>query len=1082
MKRKALALPAVLALLLGGGMSAAAAQATLPPLEVGEPSISTEVDPTKIDIMGLWAHPDDDASFTTPCGVWHDLYDIRCGIVMETRGEGGSNSVGDEAGPALGLRRENEDRASHWRSGTIDIYNVDRVDFFYNTSAPLTAQVWDAEEGLRQTVRIIRETRPEILIGFSPAPAGHGNHQYAGRLIWETAAAAADPTMFPEQLTGPDAVEPWQVKKIVSGASNQGEGGTAGPSCTVGFTPAPTNPFTVHGVWTGYESPYTWAEGNVQGQPAGTAKTWAQVGREGARAHPTQARSMEMGVTEPGCTRYGVAQAFVPFQPNSSPEAGNDDALFYGASIPDPGGMPLGSLLHLATDDYFHAAGEPFEVTVHSRSGEGTLPAGSVELDVPAGWDVSAAQDIGPITPDADATATFTVTPGDDATPGRYKLAATLTSGAMTGYTDSRVEIAAPVEGRFARWGNFVEYEEWAAANTYISGRAPAREQIGAGETISLPVVVTNRTSADQDGEVSITLPEGFTADSTTLPYTGLAGGAETTVTFEVTHTDPDAAGGTTVDIPITTTYSEPAGSASETLQVIVVPTTVIPELDATPTLDAVDDDEYGDAIEIGGRWEGAECDPDGTDCGDGSYAKIAWQDDALYAFIHVVDDTQSAAAPPERCFGHWLVDSVEVLLDPRGDSVDTSTTFKSGIFPFTDDPTGSAGNGENGPCWTRDADNHQGFSSGPLADTVEDGPNAPGMEVVSDAEITPDGAYAGGAYNVEIKIPLDVLPAAVGPTSTPPTGEAETNDVDPDYLGLNITPYDSDNQDFIGETRTAWSPFGSQQSEPYRWGHAYLDGYTPPEGRSTTPDAPRIPDTALQGVESPQTVHQSAVRGVTISGLQPSRAMTVTDVTIDGDSVDIAVESTEQGTARAFLWHGEHGFIPVWESSCPGDTDGFDACSLEDGSAPPWSPDMGGRLLGMTTVQVGVGVSGMTLPIDDVVREALRADGSILISFQSAENEVNAWYFPVVEGEVPTPTPTPTTQEPTTDPTTDPTGTPTDPATDPTTPGGEPTRPGGGGELPSTGAPLAPVGWAALAMLIVGLAVIGARRAGVEH
>src|SRR5690606_4497629 len=122
------------------------------------------------------------------------------------------------------------------------------------------------------------------------------------------------------------------------------------------------------------------------------------------------------------------------------------------------------------------------------------------------------------------------------------------------------------------------------------------------------------------------------------------------------------------------------------------------------------------------------------------------------YAFIHVVDDTASAAAPPERCFGHWLVDSVEVLLDPRGNSLDTSTTFKSGIFPFTDDPTGAAGNGEDGPCWTRDADNHQGFSSGPLAETVEDGPNAPGMEVVTDAVITDSGAYAGGGYSVEIK------------------------------------------------------------------------------------------------------------------------------------------------------------------------------------------------------------------------------------------------------------------------------------------------------------------------------------------
>jgi hypothetical protein len=35
-----------------------------------------------------------------------------------------------------------------------------------------------------------------------------------------------------------------------------------------------------------------------------------------------------------------------------------------------------------------------------------------------------------------------------------------------------------------------------------------------------------------------------------------------------------------------------------------------------------------------------------------------------------------------------------------------------------------------------------------------------------------------------------------------------------------------------LRKTRTAWSAFGSQQSEPYRWGHAYLDGYPAPAGR----------------------------------------------------------------------------------------------------------------------------------------------------------------------------------------------------------------------------------------------------------
>jgi hypothetical protein len=79
---------------------------------------------------------------------------------MVTRGEGGGNAVGQEIGPALGLRRENEDRVAHFRSGTVDIFNIDQVDFFYNTSAPLSEYFW-GDETLRRITRIIRTTQTE---------------------------------------------------------------------------------------------------------------------------------------------------------------------------------------------------------------------------------------------------------------------------------------------------------------------------------------------------------------------------------------------------------------------------------------------------------------------------------------------------------------------------------------------------------------------------------------------------------------------------------------------------------------------------------------------------------------------------------------------------------------------------------------------------------------------------------------------------------------------------------------------------------------------------------------------------------
>ena len=295
-------------------MTSAAAQAAPAP-----PSY-TAGKGVKLNVLGEWAHPDDDTSIIGPCGVWHQRYNTRCGIIMVTRGEGGGNSAGPELGPALGLRRENEDRVAHFRSGTVDIFNLDKIDFFYNQTAPLTGDIWDRQDVLKRVVRIIRMTQPDIYIGFSPTPAvGHGNHQYAGRLIWEGFKAAADPTKFSGQLiaNGGD-LSTWQVKKVFSGGVvNAGAGGTTGSAdCTTGFIPTALD--NVVGVWTGYESPYKWPAGNVQGQTG--QKIWAQVASEGAAAYPTQSRVMNQTIIEPGCSRFGQTANFVPFQPNLNPD------------------------------------------------------------------------------------------------------------------------------------------------------------------------------------------------------------------------------------------------------------------------------------------------------------------------------------------------------------------------------------------------------------------------------------------------------------------------------------------------------------------------------------------------------------------------------------------------------------------------------------------------------------------------------------------------------------------------------------------------------------------------------------------
>ena len=350
-------------------------------------------DAVKLDVLGEWAHPDDDTSIIGPCGVWHDRYGVRCGIIMVTRGEGGGNAVGTEIGPALGLRRENEDRVAHFRSGTVDIFNLDRVDFFYNKSAPLTQFFWGEDETLRRITRIIRMTQPEIYIGFTPSlnfgprqpPAGRPLHlggRQGGRRPDDVPRAAARPARA-AHVAGQEGL--LRRRRTAAPAARRPRR-TARPASSRQRRTSTT----VAGVWTGYDSPYDWPAGNVQGKPAGSPKSWAQVAQEGARALPDAEPHDVHGPRRRRAARASADRRLraVPAERDSERAAGRDDAILYGAVKQDPGGLPLGTLEHIELSDFFSAPGKPFQATVHVRSGKGTLPRGTVELTAPDGWTV----------------------------------------------------------------------------------------------------------------------------------------------------------------------------------------------------------------------------------------------------------------------------------------------------------------------------------------------------------------------------------------------------------------------------------------------------------------------------------------------------------------------------------------------------------------------------------------------------------------------------------------------------------------------------------------------------------------------
>ncbi|HEY2172679.1 MAG TPA: sugar-binding protein [Mycobacteriales bacterium] len=819
--------------------------------------------PGHVDVLFIGAHPDDEGGDLGTFGQWNEYHHASTGVVTITRGEGGGNAAGPQEGPALGLLREGEERRAVGMAGIHDIDYLDKVDFFYTVSAPLTRSIWGEQDALSRIVRLVRETTPRVIVTMNPAPVPgqHGNHQEAGRLATQAYTAAADPKAFPSQLTG-EHLAPWRVDRLFE----QGADGTGptGPKCSTDFTPTdPTQ--DVYGVWQG-----TYSRTHK--------KTWAAVDIDALHEYVSQG----FGVIPPAptdptkieCNYYTQIASRVPYTVGN--RAG--DAMLEGATTPAHGGLPLGTDFFLTTSGYRVTQGAGFTVTAHAQAAAGhALRRARATLQAPAGWKVTGTGRLGTVGPRHERTAVFHVQPAPAAKVNtRFRVAATLHAGTATGHTDRAVSIDPAVRATPQLLPQVSDFNTWAttAGVPQLQGGIKRVLSMGSGGSRSVPVTVTNDGTTAQSGTVTLKLPTGFTADATHRSYGPLAPGKSQQVPFTVTNSDaslPTADQGPDngdYDYTITTTNS--GGSADvETAGLELVPVTTIPHAATAPTVDGKDGSgEYaGPSLDTSRRWEGDDC-ASAADCS--ATTKTTWNGTDLYVLVHVRDNILGTKLDATDCKRHWRTDSVEINVDPRGNSENTATTFKTGILPITNDPK----NG-NPSCFERDADNHQG----PGATT------APGMQVAS--QVT--SPYTG--YTVEAKIPFADLPSAVDPT----------------HMGLNVLVYDSDTQDKTGKSRIAWSPFGGVQGDPYRWGIASLPGYTPPPGTPTTPKDPVIPQTAALSIDSPQSILQAATVGLPLAGdmvaPRSDRAWIVGRAHRRGDVVTAKVRATGPGTAHLFVW-----------------------------------------------------------------------------------------------------------------------------------------------------------------------------------
>ncbi len=197
----------------------------------------------KAEILVVVAHPDDEAAVTPYLARAIDE-GKRVAVVYGTRGGSGSNQAGAEHAAALADIREIEARRACASLGIVNVWFLGGKDTASQNVLQSLA-TWGHGAALEEMVRLVRLTRPEVILTFFPGVfigEDHGDHQAASVLATEAFDLAGDSAVFASQVAGPtrrlephlENLRPWQPKKIYYfDAPDTGNFKDSGPSYSV---------------------------------------------------------------------------------------------------------------------------------------------------------------------------------------------------------------------------------------------------------------------------------------------------------------------------------------------------------------------------------------------------------------------------------------------------------------------------------------------------------------------------------------------------------------------------------------------------------------------------------------------------------------------------------------------------------------------------------------------------------------------------------------------------------------------------------------------------------------------------------
>lgn len=216
-----------LALLLSIATSVAvvASDSGLPPLPIDQGAAGVWQKLLKLQttasLLHTTAHPDDEHSgmLTMASRGWG----ARTALLTINRGEAGDNAIGPELFDALGLIRTDELARSAQYYGLDEQYFTAVADYGFSKRMDEAFTEWDREALLGDMVRVIRQSRPLVVVSRWQGTArdGHGQHQAAGAITPPAVEAAADPSRFPDHAQ--EGLRPWRVRTLYLGGAREGE-------------------------------------------------------------------------------------------------------------------------------------------------------------------------------------------------------------------------------------------------------------------------------------------------------------------------------------------------------------------------------------------------------------------------------------------------------------------------------------------------------------------------------------------------------------------------------------------------------------------------------------------------------------------------------------------------------------------------------------------------------------------------------------------------------------------------------------------------------------------------------------------